>query len=118
MLLQGSAALVIRTGLRAAYGYLVVYAGLLVFGLMCLIWSGAAGLLGHLLSRARGGGVGRGGTSYGFCCYLWLLALTRAFRFDLRALDALRDAGPLVIPPNHPRLLDAVMVPSRLPHVA
>src|SRR5882762_9915229 len=118
MLLKGSAALVIRTGLRAAYGYLVVYAGLLVFGLMCLIWSGAAGLLGHLLPRARGRVVGRWVTSYGFRCYLWLLALTGAFRFDLRALDALRDAGPLIIAPNHPSLLDAVMVLSRLPDVA
>jgi len=118
MLLQGSAALVIRTGLRAAYGYLVVYAGLLVFGLMCLIWSGAAGLLGHLLPRAWGRVVGRWVTSYGFRCYLWLLALTGAFRFDLRALDALRDAGPLIIAPNHPSLLDAVMVLSRLPDVA
>ncbi len=118
MLLQGSAALMIRTGLRAAYGYLVVYAGLLVFGLMCLIWSGAAGLLGHLLPRARGRVVGRWVTSYGFRCYLWLLALTGAFRFDLRALDALRDAGPLIIAPNHPSLLDAVMVLSRLPDVA
>src|SRR2546428_11394677 len=118
MLLQGSAALVIRTGLRAAYGYLVVYAGLLVFGLMCLIWSGAAALLGHLLPRALGRVVGRWVTSYGFRCYLWLLALTGAFRFDLRALDALRDAGPLIIAPNHPSLLDAVMVLSRLPDVA
>src|SRR5438105_3894755 len=118
MLLQGSAALVIRAGLRAAYGYLVVYAGLLVFGLMCLIWSGAAGLLGHLLPRARGRVVGRWVTSYGFRCYLWLLALTGAFRFDLSALDALRDAGPLIIAPNHPSLLDAVMVLSRLPDVA
>src|SRR2546426_10964212 len=102
MLLQGSAALVIRTGLRAAYGYLVVYAGLLVFGLMCLIWSGAAGLLGDLLSRARGGGGGRGGTRYGVCCYLLVLALTGAFRLALRVLDALRAAGPLIIAPTHP----------------
>jgi 1-acyl-sn-glycerol-3-phosphate acyltransferase len=30
----------------------------------------------------------------------------------------LRDAGPLIIAPNHPSLLDAVMVLSRLPDVA
>jgi 1-acyl-sn-glycerol-3-phosphate acyltransferase len=112
MLLQGSAAL------RASYGCLVVYSGLLVFGLMCLVWSGAAALLGHLLPRARGRVVGRRVTSYGFRCYLWLLELTGVFRFDLRALDALRDAGPLIIAPNHPSLLDAVMVLSRLPDVA
>jgi hypothetical protein len=49
MLLQGSATPVIRTGLRAAYGYLVVYSGLRVFGLMWVIWSGAAVLLGDRL---------------------------------------------------------------------
>ena len=108
----------IRTGLRAAYGYLVVYSGLLVFGLGCLIWSGVAALLRPLLSKDQGRVVGRCVTSYGFRLYLWLLALTGVFRFDLRALDALRDAGPLVIAPNHPSLLDAVMVLSRLPDVA
>jgi 1-acyl-sn-glycerol-3-phosphate acyltransferase len=118
MLLQGSATPMIRTGLRAAYGYLVVYSGLLVFGLMCLIWSGAAALLGYLLPEEWGKVVGRWVTSWGFRCYLHALALTGAFRFDLRALDALRDAGPLIIAPNHPSLLDAVMVLSRLPNVA
>ena len=108
----------IRTGLRAAYGCLVIYSGLLVFGLICLVWSGAAGLLCQLLSEERGRVLGRWVTSYGFRCYLWLLAMTGAFRFDLRALDALRDAGPLIIAPNHPGLLDAVMVLSRLPNVA
>src|SRR6266705_1219848 len=118
MLLQGSATPMIRTGLRAAYGYLVVYSGLIVFGLMCLIWSGAAALLGYLLPKEWGKVVGRWVTSWGFRCYLWLSTLTGAIRFDLAALDALRGAGPLIIAPNHPSLLDAVMVLSRLPDVA
>src|SRR6266480_6476224 len=104
--------------MRTAYGYLVIYSGLLVFGLMCLAWSGAAALLCHVLSDKRGRVLGRWVTSYGFRCYLQLLALTGVFRFDLRELDALRDAGPLIIAPNHPSLLDAVMVLSRLPNVA
>lgn len=108
----------IRSGLRAAYGRLVIFVGLLVFGLGSLIWSGAAAVLGHLLvSRDRGRMLGRQVTGHGFRLYLWLLTLTGAFRFDLRALDALRGAGPLVIAPNHPSLLDAVMVISRLPEV-
>jgi 1-acyl-sn-glycerol-3-phosphate acyltransferase len=118
MLLQESAAPSIRTGLRAVYGCLVIYSGLLVFGMMCFIWSGVSALLCHLLPEERGRVLGRWVTSYGFRCYLWLLALTGGFRFDLRALDALRDAGPLIIAPNHPGLLDAVMVLSRLPNVA
>jgi len=118
MLLQGSIAPMIRTGLRAAYGYLVVYSGLLVFGLMCLIWSGAAELLGYLLPEEPGKAVGRWITSWGFRCYLWLFTLSGVIRFDLGALDGLRGAGPLIIAPNHPSLLDAVMVLSRLPDVA
>jgi len=108
----------IRTGLRAAYGYLVVYSGLLVFGLMCLIWSVVAAFLGYVLPEERGKVVGRSITSWGFRCYLCLSTLTGAIRFDLGALDALRGAGPLIIAPNHPSLLDAVMVLSRLPDVA
>ena len=118
MLLQGSATPIIRTGLRAAYGYLVVYSGLLVFGLMCLIWSVVAAFLGYVLPEERGKVVGRSITSWGFRCYLYLSTLTGAIRFDLGALDALRGAGPLIIAPNHPSLLDAVMVLSRLPDVA
>src|SRR5437879_7219366 len=103
MLLQGSAALVIRTGLQTAYACLVVYSGLLVFGLMCLIWSGTAGLLSHLLSRGRGRVLGRWVTSYGFRCYLQVLALTGVFRFDLRPLDPLGGPGPLSRSRTHPR---------------
>ena len=118
MLLQGSATSMVRSCLRAACGYLVVYSGLLVFGLMCLIWSAVAALLGYLLPGEWGKVVGRWITSWGFRCYLWLSTLTGAIRFDLGALDALRGAGPLIIAPNHPSLLDAVMVLSRLPDVA
>jgi len=107
-----------QTGFRLFYGYLVVYAGLFFFGLGCLIWSGMAVLLFPLLSEKQGKAVGRSVTTYGFRFYLWCLTLTGCFRFDLRGLDALRDAGPLIIAPNHPCLLDAVMVLSRLPDVA
>jgi len=118
MLLQGFAAQMIRTGLHTVYGYLVIYSGLFVFGLMCLSWSAASIPLSFLLSEERGKVLGRWVTCYGFRCYLWLLAATGAFRFDLCALDALREAGPLIIAPNHPSLLDVVMIVSRLPNAA
>jgi 1-acyl-sn-glycerol-3-phosphate acyltransferase len=108
----------IRTGLRAVYGYLVIYSGLLVFALMCLAWSGVAIFLDPLLSEKQGRVVGRWVTSYGFRCYVGFLTLTGAFRFDLHELDALQNAGPLIIAPNHPSLLDVVMLVSRLPDVA
>ena len=118
MLLQGFAAQMIRTGLHTVYGYLVIYTGLLVIGLMCLIWSAVALPLSYLLSVDRGKVLGRWVTCYGFRCYLWLLTATGGFPFDLCALDALREAGPLIIAPNHPSLLDAVMIVSRLPNAA
>jgi len=53
-----------------------------------------------------------------FRLYLGALDLIGACRFDLRELDTLRNEGPLIIAPNHPCLLDAVMVISRLPNTA
>jgi len=39
-------------------------------------------------------------------------------RLDLGALDALRSAAPMVIAPNHPSMVDAGLVLSRLPDLA
>jgi 1-acyl-sn-glycerol-3-phosphate acyltransferase len=114
---QESAGSMIQTALRTVYSLVVVYLGLVVFGLMCFIWSATAWVLCQLLSKERGKVIGRRVTSYGFRTYLWLLAVTGVFRFDLRALDALREAGPVIIAPNHPSLLDAVMILSRSPNV-
>jgi 1-acyl-sn-glycerol-3-phosphate acyltransferase len=36
---------------------------------------------------------------------------------DFSALDALRGEAPLVIAPNHPTMLDAILLISRLPRV-
>src|SRR5258708_14801439 len=102
MLLQGSAALMIRAGLRAAYGYLIVYSGLLVFGLMCLVWSGTAGRISLLLSEGRGGVLGPRVTPHAFRSHLPPSAPPRAFLFSFRAPAALREAPPPVISPHHP----------------
>ena len=62
--------------------------------------------------------MGRYVITVAFRLYLASLGLSRRFSFDLQALDALRDEPSLIIAPNHPCLLDAVMVMSRLPNVA
>jgi 1-acyl-sn-glycerol-3-phosphate acyltransferase len=68
-------------------------------------------LLPRVLSRRWGRKLAAGS----FRGYLSLLGLMGACRFDLAALDALRDGPPLIIAPNHPSLLDAIMILSRLP---
>ena len=104
--------------LPRAYEYVCLYLGLGFLGLMCLLWTPFAAVFHALLPKRLGTPLGRRVISGGFHLYLRWLALLGACRFDVGVLDELRDAGPLVLAPNHPCLLDAVMVISRLPDVA
>jgi 1-acyl-sn-glycerol-3-phosphate acyltransferase len=61
--------------------------------------------------------VGQWGISTGFRFSLWVMRATGVLRADLRALDALRGQGGIVIAANHPTMLDAVLLISRLPRV-
>lgn len=96
---------------------LLVYAGLLAFAAVSLAWSVAGSLLYRILPRGAREAVGPRLVTAAARAYLGLLGLTGKARFDLAALDDLRAEGGLVIAPNHPSLLDAVMVVSRLPGV-
>ena len=100
------------------YDFLVLYLGLAVLGTMCLTWTPAALLLHLLLPRHRGQALGRYVIMAAFRFYLSILSMSHRCSFDLEALDALRGQPPLILAPNHPCLLDAVMIISRLPNVA
>jgi 1-acyl-sn-glycerol-3-phosphate acyltransferase len=113
-LIMRFAARVLLTG----YDYLVVYLALTWLGIQCLAWSLLALVLYPLLSERRGRVLGRGFIMIGFRCYLASLGLSHRLSFDLKALDVLRDEPPLILAPNHPCLLDAVMIFSRLPNIA
>lgn len=104
--------------LLSAYDYTVLYLGLFWLGFQCLGWTLIAVILYPLLPQRWGRPLGRRVIMAAFRAYLGSLSLSRRCRFDLTALDTLRDAPPLIIAPNHPCLLDAVMVISRLPNVA
>lgn len=90
---------------------------LAMLGVGCLLWTIVALPLGFILPTRRGTWLGRWMATLGFRVYLYLLRVIGLAQFDIRALDALRGAGPLIIAPNHPGLLDALMVLSRLPNV-
>jgi 1-acyl-sn-glycerol-3-phosphate acyltransferase len=94
-----------------------LYGGLLLFGVLGLIWSIAAAVLYPLLPRRFGTRLGRFTIMALFRGYLGVLTASGIFKFDLGALDALRGEGALIIAPNHPSLLDVVLVVSRLPQV-
>lgn len=103
--------------LRLPYEYFVFYAGLLVFAVMCLSWSLLATLLFPLLPRRMRTPLGQFVIMAGFRGYLVLLQASGLVKCDLRALDALRQEGALIIAPNHPSLIDVVLIASRLPHI-
>ena len=100
------------------YDCLVLYLGLAWLGVLCLAWTPIAMIMYPLLSERRGRALGRYVIMAAFRVYLASLSLSRRCSFDLKALDVLRDEPPLIIAPNHPCMLDAVMVISRLPNVA
>lgn len=104
-----------RPMLRTAWDFILVVAGFVLLGLECFGWAVIATLLSLLLPAAMGRRVGRFAAMGAFRLHLGVMEALGAWRLDLRELDALRDAGPLIVAPNHPCLLDAVLVVSRLP---
>jgi 1-acyl-sn-glycerol-3-phosphate acyltransferase len=98
-----------------AYEYLAMLIGLGALAVICLGWLPFALILKPLLPARLGQRWGRYMIMDGFRTYLHILQLLCACRFDLSELDQLRDEGPLILAANHPSLLDAVMIVSRLP---
>ena len=100
------------------YDYLVVYLGLVWLGLLCLVYSVATPLVYLFLPERWRRKLWRAAIMWLFRLFLGSLKLTRRCHFELEALDALRNEPALIIAPNHPSLLDAVMILSRLPNVS
>ena len=107
-----------RRWLHRLYEYFALWFGLGLLGAISLTWTLLAVPLYYMLPKRWAVPLGRWASTIGFRIYLGALALIGACRFDLSALDSLRAEGPLIVAPNHPCLLDALMVISRLPNMA
>ena len=103
--------------LRHLYEAITLRFALALLGIGCLVWTAFSLPLSLILPSRRGKWLGRWMATLGFRAYLIALRVIGLARFDIGALDVLRSAGPLIIVPNHPGLLDALMVLSRLPNV-
>jgi 1-acyl-sn-glycerol-3-phosphate acyltransferase len=101
--------------IKAAWDYLIVALGIAILAVETFAW-GVIALVLLLLPARIGRRVGRRGAMWGFRIYLSIMEALGAWRLDLRELDQLRDAGPIIVAPNHPCLLDAVLIVSRLPN--
>ena len=74
-------------------------------------------MLYPFLPRRFGARLGRYLIAWIFWPYLVFIQSTGLFKCDISALDALSSDGSLVIVPNHPGLIDVVLVGSRLTNI-
>ena len=102
--------------MKSLYAYTLLAFGALVLALICFVWALVSTVLLPFLPADAVRRVGRLGAMCSFRLFLVTMETAGAWRLDLEALDKLRDAGPLIIAPNHPGLLDAVLMVSRLPN--
>jgi 1-acyl-sn-glycerol-3-phosphate acyltransferase len=102
---------------KIAYEYFALYTSLTLLGLICLIWSVFALPLYYILSRRMGTAIGRRGIMSGFRIYAWSLSVTRTYHLDLREIDSLKGGPPLILAPNHPCLIDALLILTRHPNI-
>ena len=106
-----------RRLLKTGIDHLATYAILLWLGVICLSWSVLALIAYPLLPRRWGTAFGRFGIMAGFRLFAWTLSVTGAYRLDLRAIDQLRDGPPVILAPNHPSLIDALLLLTRHPNL-
>lgn len=103
---------------RALHETIRLHLGFMALGVICLAVTLLAFPLRAALPRVLSKRIGRKLVAAMFRGYLRLLVFMGACRFELAELDALQDGPAMVIAPNHPSLLDAVMILSRLPNAA
>ncbi|HEY0342217.1 MAG TPA: lysophospholipid acyltransferase family protein [Steroidobacteraceae bacterium] len=104
--------------LKTLVDHVATYVGLLGLGLICLMWSVIAIICYPLLLPRSGTAFGGLGIMAGFRLYAWTLSATGAYRLDLSEIDALRDGPPVLLVPNHPSLIDALLILTRHPNIS
>ena len=103
--------------LKSIRDYLILLLAYGLFALLCLGWSVFAWPLRFVLPTEAGHRIGRRAIAGGFRAYLGLFERIGGLHLEIEALDGLHKAGPMVLAPNHPGLLDALLLLSRLPHL-
>lgn len=104
-------------GLRSLYEYFVLYGSLFIFGMAGLMFTIVGAVLYPLLPRRRGARLGRVIMTFLCRSYIGLIQGSGIVKCDLSALDALCGDDLVVIAPNHPSLIDVILVGSRLSNI-
>ncbi|MBL8539275.1 MAG: lysophospholipid acyltransferase family protein [Burkholderiales bacterium] len=105
-----------RTG-KILLEYLTLYASLAILGTISLIWNLFALPLHLVLPATLGTRIGRRAIQLGYAAYVLTLQAMGAYKLDLGAIDALRGEPALILAPNHPQLIDALLILTRHPNI-
>lgn len=100
--------------LRALHDWPAFYFVIGLLGLVEIGWTVLAFAIRHLLPEAKGRRIGRVVIGTVFRHYFRLTRLCGVLEVEADALDALDPHEPMIIAPNHPSGLDALILISRL----
>jgi len=103
---------------KVLYDHIATYSLLALLAAMMLGWALLALVFLPLLPRRRRTVAARRGIMAGLRAFSWVLTLSGAYQLDLREIDALRDGPPVILAPNHPTLIDAILILARHPNLA
>lgn len=101
--------------MKRAYEYLATYVLLAILAVIILGWTVLALILLPPLPRPRRRATARYTMMLGFRLFSRLLTAAGAYQLDLDAIDALRGGPPVILAPNHPTLIDAILFLTRHP---
>jgi 1-acyl-sn-glycerol-3-phosphate acyltransferase len=104
--------------LKRARDYLTTYSLLAILAVMIIGWTILALLLLAPLPRRWRRAGARHTMMSGFRLFARFLTLSGAYELDLTAIDALRGGPPLILAPNHPTSIDAILFLTRHPDLA
>ena len=107
----------IRKRFEHARNFLILVFGLLLLGAMMIVGSLGLILCSAFLSAERRKKNARAAITGMFRLYFQILQCLNVLHLDLTEIDCLRTERGLILASNHPSLLDALLITSRLSNV-
>jgi 1-acyl-sn-glycerol-3-phosphate acyltransferase len=104
--------------LKRACDYLATYGLLAILAVVMLTWTIPAVILLPLLPPPRRRAAARYTMMGVFRLFFWILTAAGACQLDLDALETLRGGPPVILAPNHPSSVDAILFLARHPDLA
>lgn len=106
-----------RSAFQSARNILILWFGLALLASLLIAGSVLLVLRSVFCSTQRRKQIARGAITSVFACYFDILGFFGVLQLDLSEIDTLVFERGLILAANHPSLLDALLITSRLPNV-